>query len=268
MMTSGPKTRGQHKQANEDKKASHLQDDERSYLKLFEQFVNSNECMRKDSFHGLRSIIKSKDPELQQPVIIIIKNIKTFPSAILNDLIHLMHKFRGTPYYMRFNLMLGIQNNNQNELHLRVKVQNCIKLVVRTCHFPCMKHVILEGIYQLILSKANPFVFQPEVIQNLVEIINLYGMSILKFKRILKYLISTFFFNQEFYYIYDNKIDLKAATKLPLVSQNLYPILRDGFKSSFKSPESIIFAFEGFKIRLNPQSNLEDLKVEASNHLL
>lgn len=78
---------------------------------------------------------------------IIIKNIKSFPQSVLNDLIHLIKKYRGTPYDLKLNLMIGVQNNNTDEFHMRIKIQNAVKMTVKKFQFPCMKNIIFEVIY-------------------------------------------------------------------------------------------------------------------------
>jgi hypothetical protein len=45
----------------------------------------------------------------------VIKNIKNFPQQVLNDIIHSLKKYRETPYDMKLNLIIGIQNNNMDE---------------------------------------------------------------------------------------------------------------------------------------------------------
>lgn len=53
--------------------------------------------------------------------------------------------------------------------------------------------------------------YTPEVVQNIVEIINIYGMSIMKFKRILKFLLAQFFLRNEFFFIHAKQIDIEKA---------------------------------------------------------
>jgi len=93
--------------------------------------------------------------------------------------------------------MLGVQNNNREEIHLRVSIQNCVKLVIKTYYFPSMKNIIFEVVYKMLLSTENILTFDPEVIQSIVQSINLFGMSVEKFKRMLKVLISEHIYQNE-----------------------------------------------------------------------
>lgn len=53
-----------------------------------------------------------------------------------------------------------------------------------------MKNIIFEVIYKMLMTTKNVLSFEPKVIQSLIETINLFGMSVDKFKRILKVLLS------------------------------------------------------------------------------
>lgn len=52
--------------------------------------------------------------------------------------------------------MLGVQNNSRDELHLRVSIQNCTKLTLKTFYFPSMKNIICEVINVILLTKQSP----------------------------------------------------------------------------------------------------------------
>ena len=101
---------------------------------------------------------------LERPILFIIKNIKTFPVAVLNDLIHHMEIYRGAPHFLNLNLMLGVQNNNREEIHLRVSIQNCVKLSIKIFYFPSMKNIIFEVIYKMLLDRKSVLTFEPSVI--------------------------------------------------------------------------------------------------------
>lgn len=88
--------------------------------------------------------------------------------------------------------MLGVQNNNKDEIHMRVNIQNCVKMTVKTFYFPSMRNIIFEVIYQMLLSKEQALTFDQDAIASLVENINLYGMSVEKFRRMLKMMLSKF----------------------------------------------------------------------------
>ena len=104
---------------------------------------------------------------------------------------------------MKLNLMLGVQNNNKDEIHQRINIQNCVKLAIKTFYFPSMKNIIFEVIYNIFLTKEMPIIYANSVVANLVESINLYGISIEKFKRILKMLLSSFFYDNVYFFIHD-----------------------------------------------------------------
>lgn len=79
--------------------------------------------MQKETFFGIQMLFNSQDIDtIERPVLFIIKNIKTFPVNVLNDLIHHIKIYRGAPHFLNFNLMLGVQNNNREEIHLRVSI--------------------------------------------------------------------------------------------------------------------------------------------------
>ena len=53
------------------------------------------------SFMGVRKLIRMK--KFDHPILIVIQNVKTFPTNFLNDLIHLMYKYRNK-YHLKLNL--------------------------------------------------------------------------------------------------------------------------------------------------------------------
>lgn len=95
--------------------------------------------------------------------------------------------------------MLGVQNNNRNEIHYRINIKNCSKMTIKTLFFPSMKHIIFEVIYILLLKKNCPLQYDHDVIAHLIETINLYGMSVDKFKRIMKCILTEFFYKNDLY---------------------------------------------------------------------
>ena len=147
--------------------------------------------MQKETFFGIQTLINRNDIDtIERPILLIIKNIKTFPVAVLNDLIHHIKIYRGAPHFLNINLMLGVQNNNREEIHLRVSIQNCVKLSIKTFYFPSMKNILFEVIYKLLLDRNSVLAFEPTVIQSIIQTVNLFGMSMDKFKRILRTLIA------------------------------------------------------------------------------
>ena len=153
-----------------------------------------------------------------RPILLIIKNIKSFDVGVLNDLIHHLKIYRGYPHLVNLNLMLGVQNNCKEEIHLRVSIQNCVKLAIKTFYFPSMKNIIFEVIYKMLQTTKNVLCFEPKVICSLIETINLFGMSVEKFKRILKVLLSEHLF-KIMDYSFLHKIHLPLCSKKDFVQE-------------------------------------------------
>ena len=161
-----------------------------------------------------------------RPIIFVVKNIKSFNHAVLNELIHLLKKHRaytsasgGMSGSFNLCLMLGVQNNNREEVHLRINIQNCTKLAMKTFYFPSMKTIIFEVINEMLLTKKSPskclmpMTFSTSVIENLIESINLYGMSIDKFKRTLRLILVENIYSNPFFFVHEACI--KAAKIQP-----------------------------------------------------
>lgn len=163
--------------------------------KMLEDQQFQNEIMQHETFYGIKYLLDKHDIDTtNRPVLIIIPNIKNFPPNVLNDMIHMMKVYRSQPHFLNLNLMLGVQSNNKDELHLRVSIQNCVKLVIKTFHTPSMKNTILEVIFKLLQSHDNLLNYEPSIIQYLIQTLNLYGMSVDKFKRIIKVLLADHIF--------------------------------------------------------------------------
>ena len=113
--------------------------------------------------------------------------------------------------------MLGVQNNNRDEVHLRINIQNCTKLALKTFYFPSMKNIIFEVINLMLLTKKAPattlmpLTFSQKLIENLVETINLYGMSVNKFKRTLRLILVENLFANPLYFVHEICLDLKVG---------------------------------------------------------
>ena len=166
-----------------------------------------NEAVINESFYGVFHLIDDQG-DSNAPVLLIIKNIKAFPHTVLNELVHELKKYRGAPYKLKLNLILGVQNNNTDEFHLRVKIQNAVKMTVKKFMFPSMRNIILEVVNQLIMSKDMALTFDHDVVQNLIEQINLYGMSVTKFRRVLRTLLATHFLMNEFFFVHNTPVSL------------------------------------------------------------
>lgn len=75
-------------------------------------------------------------------------------------------------------------------------------MTMKTIYFPSMKHIIFEAIYNILLSKKFGLMFDVNVVRYVIESINLYGMSIEKFRRMLKMLLTEFMFKSELYFLH------------------------------------------------------------------
>ena len=53
-----------------------------------------NEALSKETFLGVKQIIERAEIKIDQPIVFIIKNIKNFNTNVLNDLIHMLKKYR------------------------------------------------------------------------------------------------------------------------------------------------------------------------------
>jgi len=63
--------------------------------------------MHKETFYGIKKLLEKSQSGPNVPVILIIKNTKTFNHLVLNDLIHLIKKYRSEER-CNFSLMLGV----------------------------------------------------------------------------------------------------------------------------------------------------------------
>lgn len=89
--------------------------EEQQLMIALHQDMEESEPLCNESFFGVFKFLKEDEERTRSPIILIIKNIKMIPQAVLNDLIHLIKKYRGTPYDLKLNLMIGVQNNNIDE---------------------------------------------------------------------------------------------------------------------------------------------------------
>ena len=121
----------------------------------------------------------------------------------LNDLIHLLKKYRNPANKWEgkcahFYLVLGVQSSNTDELFVRITIQNFSKLTVKNFHFPSMKNNIVQVVNHMLLSMdSSTLSFGHSVIANLVEQINMYGISVAKFRRMIKVMLADFAFETD-----------------------------------------------------------------------
>ncbi len=217
--------------------------------------MEQSDILCSESFFGVNKFLKEDDNEdrARSPLIFVIKNIKMIPQTVLNDLIHLFKKYRGTPYNLKLNLMIGVQNNNIDEFQMRVKIQNAVKMTVKKFYFPCMKNIIFEVINELIMN-PSPITFGHDVVQNIIEIINLNGMSINKFKRILRILLTDFFYYNEFFYIHSTEIGLFSHSEfMKQLNNQLMDNIKTKITQYYKDEAQFKELFN--ELGLTPQEN-------------
>lgn len=110
----------------------------------------------KSSFVGIWKLIVKQG--INKPILFVIQNVKTFPSDQLNQIIHLIHKYRSL-YKLKLNLMIGIQANSLDHLNNSLSMQSGLKIIIKKFFFPSMKKILLEIIYRMIKSKQACFDF-------------------------------------------------------------------------------------------------------------
>lgn len=97
--------------------------------------LETNQDLKEESFYGLYHFLAREnlsENRIDYPIVIIIKNLSTFPSPVLNDLIHLIKKYRDKPYNLKLSLVIGRRNNNENdEILTRVSMRNSVKMTVK-----------------------------------------------------------------------------------------------------------------------------------------
>ena len=124
-----------------------------------------SDVLQKETFYGIKQLLdKAGVNTRERPILFIIKNIKAFPPQVLNDFIHHLKIYRSAPHNLNLNLMLGCQNNNKDDIHLRVSIQNCLKLVIKMFYFPSMKNVIFEVMHHILMSPNTLISFDAKVI--------------------------------------------------------------------------------------------------------
>ena len=171
--------------------------------------------LSKETFAGVKELIENREDGKNKSYILIIKNIKSFNHVVLNELIHLLKKYRqstlsedGTTDGLNLCLILGVQNNNRDEVHLRLNIQSCAKLTLKTFYFPSMKNIIFQVIDKALITTKSPsklmmpLTFSQKTIENLIETINLYGMSVEKFKRTLQLILVENMFTNSYYFVH------------------------------------------------------------------
>jgi len=152
----------------------------------------------KIGFSGIKKIIRKAN--WKSPIVIVIQNIKTFPTDNLNDLIYLVKKYRAK-YGLKLCLMMGVQSNSYEDLMSKISITTSNFMIVKKFYFPSMKKILLEVIYRLLKSERNIYLFGQDFLKSVIENIQVYGLSLEKFKRIMHYLLASCFNDNEYFYV-------------------------------------------------------------------
>ena len=107
---------------------------------------------------------------------------------------------------------------------------------MKTFYFPSMKNIISEVINIMLLTKIQPLTFDQTVICNLIEQLNLFGMSVDKFKRILKLLIAEFVHSNKYLLVHDVITDFKKDKE----GASALSLFKDPEKQTFQQLEKKI----------------------------
>lgn len=100
-----------------------LSNPKNEYENNLAKLIEHSNILQKETFYGIKHLLEKEHVDTtKRPVLFIIPNIKAFPAGVLNDLIHHLKIYRGYPHFLNLNLMLGVQNNNKEEVHLRVSI--------------------------------------------------------------------------------------------------------------------------------------------------
>lgn len=129
-----------------------------------------------------------------------IQNIKTFPTDNLNDLIYLVKKYRAK-HKLKLCLMLGVQSNSYEDMMSKISITTSNFMIVKKFYFPSMKRILLEVIYRLLKSEKNCYLFGTNFLKTIIENIQVYGLSLEKFKRIMHFLTAKHFYTNDFFFI-------------------------------------------------------------------
>lgn len=97
---------------------------------------DSSTAADKIGFSGIKKILSLCN--WKYPIVIVIQNIKTFPSDNLNDLIYLVKKYR-SKHRLKLCLMLGVQNNSYEDLMSKISIKTSNFMIMKKFYFPAMK---------------------------------------------------------------------------------------------------------------------------------
>ena len=159
---------------------------------------NDTSATDKIGFSGIKKIILRA--AWKSPIVIVIKNIKTFPNDNLNDLIYLVKKYRAK-HRLKLCLMLGVQSNSYEDLMSKISITTSNFIIVKKFYFPSMKKILLEVIYRLLKSDKNIYLFGQDFLKTIIENIQVYGLSLEKFKRIIHYMLASCFNLNDYFYV-------------------------------------------------------------------
>ena len=109
---------------------------------------------------------------------------------------------------------------------------------MKTFYFPSMKNIIFEVINIMLLTKEQPLTFDQDVICSLIEQLNLFGMSVEKFKRILKLIIAEFVHSNKYVLVHDIITDMKEPKNKKSNSMLTMSMKKEPDQKLFKSIET------------------------------
>lgn len=168
-------------------------DEDKNDLMNYEQGAADKKC-----FRGIKKLIRSNG--FENIIVFVIPNIKTFPSKNLNDLIYLTHKYRAK-YNLKLSLLIGIQSNSLDVLNTHLDMSSGLKILVKKFYFPSMKKILLEVIYRMMMTQKTCFSLGTNFLRTVAENIQVMGLSLEKFRRMLHFLIADRFYRNKLYFV-------------------------------------------------------------------
>jgi hypothetical protein len=97
--------------------------------------------------------------------------------------------------------MLGVQSNSYEDIMSKISITTSNFIIVKRFYFPSMKKILLEVIYRLLKSDKTSYMFGPKFLKVIIENIQVYGMSLEKFKRIIHFLLAEQFFKNDLFFV-------------------------------------------------------------------
>ena len=97
--------------------------------------------------------------------------------------------------------MLGVQSNSYEDLMSKISITTSNFIIVKKFYFPSMKRILLEVIYRLLRTEKNIYLFGHNFLKTVIQNIQVYGLSLEKFRRIIHFLLASNFFKNDYFYI-------------------------------------------------------------------